>query len=96
MSSLYLANGSEPSHLASPLLGNLSGLPPILVQVGTAETMLDDSKRFVEKAKKAKVDIQIEVWEDMFHGWHGNAHILKDAEQAIQNIGVFCKNLYNK
>jgi len=96
MSGLYLANGSEPSHLASPLLGNLSGLPPILVQVGTAETMLDDSKRFVEKAKKAKVDIQIEVWENMFHGWHGNAHILKDAEQAIQNIGVFCKNLYNK
>jgi len=96
MSNLYLANGSEPSHLASPLLGNLSGLPPILVQVGTAETMLDDSKRFVEKAKKAKVDIQIEVWEDMFHGWHGNAHILKDAEQAIHNIGVFCKNLYNK
>ena len=69
-------------------------LPPILIQVGTSETMLDDSKRFFEKAKKVNVDINIEIWKDMFHGWHGNAHILKDAELAIQSIGNFCKKLY--
>ena len=95
MANLYLAKTSNTSPLASPLYGELSGLPPLLVQVGSAETMLDDSRRFVEKAKIAKVDVQIEVWKDMFHGWHGSAHILKDGEKAIKNIGLFCKNLFN-
>ena len=95
MANLYLSRASNTSSLASPLYGDLSGLPPMLVQVGSAETMLDDSKRFVEKAKEAKVDIQIEIWEDMFHGWHGSAHILKDAEEAIKSIGLFCRKLFN-
>ena len=85
MANLYLAKTSNMSPLASPLYGELSGLPPLLVQVGSAETMLDDSRRFVEKAKIAKVDVQIEVWKDMFHGWHGSAHILKDGEKAIKS-----------
>ena len=95
MANLYLSKTPSITPLASPLYGNLSGLPPMLVQVGSAETMLDDSKRFVERAKEAKVDVQIEVWEDMFHGWHGSAHILKDAEEAIKSIGVFCRKLFN-
>ncbi len=95
MANLYLSKTPNISPLASPLYGDLSGLPPMLVQVGSAETMLDDSKRFVERAKEAKVDVQIEVWEDMFHGWHGSAHILKEAEEAIKSIGLFCRNLFN-
>ena len=95
MANLYLSKASNTSTLASPLFGDLSELPPMLVQVGSCETMLDDSKRFVEKAKEAKVDIQIEIWEDMFHGWHGSAHILKDAEKAIKSIGLFCRKLFN-
>ncbi len=94
MAGLYLKGSPFSLPLASPLFGDLSKLPPILIQVGTAETMLDDSKRFFEKAKKVNVDINIEIWKDMFHGWHGNAHILKDAELAIQSIGNFCKKLY--
>jgi len=95
MANLYLAKTPSISPLASPLYGELSGLPPLLVQVGSAETMLDDSRRFFEKAKEAKVDVQIEVYKDMFHGWHGSAHILKDGEKAIKNIGLFCRNLFN-
>ena len=90
---MYKRQSNTP--LASPLYGDLSDLPPMLVQVGSAETMLDDSKRFVEKAKAAKVDIQIEVWKDMFHGWHGSAHILVDAQMAINSIAVFCKKLFS-
>jgi len=95
MANLYLAKTPNTSPLASPLYGELSGLPPLLVQVGSAETMLDDSRRFVEKAKEAKVDVQIEVYKDMFHGWHGSAHILKDGKKAIKNIGLFCRDLFN-
>ena len=95
MANLYLAKTPNTSPLASPLYGELSGLPPLLVQVGSAETMLDDSRRFVEKAREAKLDIQIEVYKGMFHGWHGSAHILKDVEKAIKNIGLFCRHLFN-
>ena len=95
MANLYLSQASNILPLASPLYGDLSGLPNLLVQVGSAETMLDDSKRFVERAKHANVDVQIEIWENMFHGWHGSAHILKDAEEAIKSIGVFCRKLFN-
>ena len=48
----------------------------------TFETTLDNSKRFVERAKEAKVDVQIEVWENMFHCWYGSTLILKNAEEA--------------
>ena len=63
----------------------------MLIQVGSPETMLDNSKRFYKKARKANVNAKLKVWEDMFHGWHGNAHMLKDAENAIISIGTFCK-----
>ena len=95
MANLYLSQASNTLPLASPLYGDLSGLPNLLVQVSSAETMLYDSKRFVERAKDAKVDVQIEVWENMFHGWHGSAHILKDEEEVIKSIGVFCRKLFN-
>ena len=92
---LYFPKNYEMSNLASPIIGELSGLPDLLIQVGSNETMLDDSKLFYEKAKKANVNAKLEIWEDMFHGWHSNAHILKDAEDAIINIGKFCRKLFN-
>ena len=93
---LYFPDSYNMSYLASPIIGELSGLPDMLIQVGSAETMLDDSKRFFEKAKKANVNAKLEIWEDMFHGWHSNAHILKDAEDAIISIGKYCKNLFKQ
>ena len=93
---LYFPDSYNMSYLASPIIGELSGLPDILIQVGSAETMLDDSKRFYKKAKKANVNVKLEIWEDMFHGWHSNAHILNDADKAIKNIGNFCRNVLNE
>lgn len=89
MSGYYL-NGTDPTTpLASPLFGDLSGLPPLLVQVGTAETMMDDSRHFAEKAQAAGVDVTYEPWEDMIHGWHGSAAVLPEAQDAIDRIGEF-------
>ena len=93
---LYFPASFKMSYLASPIIGELSGLPDILIQVGSAETMLDDSTRFYEKAKKANVNAKLEIWDNMFHGRHNNAHILKDAEDAIISIGKFCRNLLNQ
>ena len=90
---LYFPDLNNMSHLASPIIGDLSGLPNMLIQVGSAETMLDNSTRFYEKAKEANVNAKLEIWKNMFHGWHSNAHILKDAENAIKKIGEFCNKL---
>ncbi len=90
---LYFPDLNNMSHLASPIIGELSGLPDILIQVGSAETMLDDSRRFYEKARKANVNVKLEIWENMFHGWHSNAHILNDADRAVKCIGTFCRKL---
>ena len=93
MARLYLSGKSAKTKFASPLFGNLEGLPPMLVQVGSAETMLDDSRRFAKKAKKANVDVDYEPWDDMFHGWQGSAHVLDEARLAIDSIGRFCRKV---
>ena len=90
MAGLYLGGTDAKMPLASPLFGDLTGLPPLLIQIGTAESMLDDSRRFAERARDAGVDVEYEPWEDMFHGWHGSAHVLEEAQQAIESIGRFC------
>ncbi|HEX6031663.1 MAG TPA: alpha/beta hydrolase [Tepidiformaceae bacterium] len=77
--------------LASPLYGDLAGLPPLLIQVGTAETLLDDSTRLAGKARAAGVDVTLEEWEDMFHVWHFFAGMLPEGQQAIDRIGEFVR-----
>lgn len=88
--SKYYLGGTDPSTpYASPLYGDLTGLPALLVQVGSGETMRDDSVAFAEKARASGVDVVLEQWPDMFHGWHGSAHVLDDARRAIERIGEF-------
>jgi acetyl esterase/lipase len=91
MAGHYLAGADPRTPLASPLHGALDGLPPLLIQVGTAETLLDDSRRFAERARAAGVDVTYEPWEDMIHGWHGNGDVLPEANEAIAAIGAFFK-----
>ena len=52
------------------------GLPPLLVQVGSAELLLDDATRFAERAEAAGVDVTLEIWDDVFHVWHAFADLL--------------------
>ncbi len=88
---LYL-NGAEPtSPLASPLHGDLRGLPPLLLQVGDAETLLDDTTRIAPKLEAAGVDATIEIWPDMIHVWHLFAPMLDEGQQAIDRIAAFVR-----
>ena len=93
MARQYLDGVEAMTALASPLFGELSGLPPMLIQVGTAESMFDDSQRFADRAYAAGVEIEFEPWDNMFHGWHGSAHVLEDAQKAIDSIGRFCRKI---
>jgi acetyl esterase/lipase len=83
----YLA-GADPRHpYASPLYADLHGLPPILIHVGDAEVILDDSTRFAAKAREAGVAVTLEVWDDMPHVWHAFAGLLAESDKAIERIG---------
>jgi acetyl esterase/lipase len=93
MAELYLQGQDPRQPLASPLFADLSGLPPLLVQVGTAETLLDDSLRFAERARDAGVDVTLEVWEDMIHVWHLFAADLPEGQQATEGVGEWMRVL---
>ena len=87
----YLGNEAPQNPYASPLYGDLHGLPPLLIHVGTHEVLLDDSLRFAEKARTAGVNVSLEIWPDMMHVWHFFAPFLPQARQAIQKIGAFIR-----
>ncbi len=87
--SLYLQGADPHEPLASPLYGDLASLPPLLIQAGAAEVLLDDSVRFAERAGAAGVDVTLEPWEDMVHVWHAFAFILPEGQQAIDRVGAW-------
>ena len=89
MASAYLGDRDRTTPLASPFYADLSGLSPLLVQVGSAEVLLDDSTKFAERAKKAGVDVTLEVWDDMPHIWQVFAPFLPEAQEAIDHCGEF-------
>jgi acetyl esterase/lipase len=89
MAQLYLGGKDPRSPLAAPLYADLKGLPPLFIQVGDAETLLDDSNRIAEKAKAAGVKVDLEVWPEMVHVWHMFASVLPEGQQAIEKIGKF-------
>ena len=86
-------SGADPlSPLASPLYGNFSGFPPLLIQVGDNEILLDDSTRLAEKAKSAGADVKLEVEPEMFHDFQNFAPFLPKVQQAIDRIGEFVRS----
>jgi acetyl esterase/lipase len=91
MADAYLAGGDAKAATASPCFADLSGLPPLLVQVGTAETLLDDSRSLARRAKAAGVDVVLEEWEEMIHVWHAFALLLPEGRQAIERIGEYLR-----
>jgi acetyl esterase/lipase len=88
---LYLAGANPRTPLAAPLYADLHGLPPLLVHVGTAETLLDDATRLAERAKTAGVDVTLDVWEEMIHVWHLFAALLPEGQQAIESVGAYIR-----
>jgi acetyl esterase/lipase len=91
MAAAYLAGKDPRTPLAAPLYADLSGLPPLLIQVGTAETLLDDASRLAERARKAGVTVSYEPWESMIHVWHLFAPMLDEGQQAIDRVGEFVR-----
>jgi monoterpene epsilon-lactone hydrolase len=91
MAAMYLGGKDPRTPLAAPLYADLSGLPPMLIQVGTSETLLDDAARLADRARKAGVNVTYEPWDGMIHVWQIFAPILEEGAQAIDRIGEFVR-----
>ena len=89
MARMYLGEQDPRNPLASPLHADFRGFPPLLIQVGDAEILLDDATRVASRARAAGVEVELEVWDDMIHVWHVFAKLLPEGQQAIERIGRF-------
>lgn len=77
--------------LVSPLFADLAALPPLLVQVGDREVILDDSRLLVERVQQAGGEAELQVWTDMIHVFQAYPADLAEARQAIADIGSFLR-----
>jgi epsilon-lactone hydrolase len=91
MAQAYAAAHDLKAPLLSPLYADLRGLPPLLVQVGSDEVLLDDALGLGERARAAGVDVTLEEWPAMIHVWHWFLPMLTEAERAIGVIGEFVR-----
>jgi epsilon-lactone hydrolase len=77
--------------LVSPLFADLTGFPPVMIQVGSAETLLADASRLAEALGSADVDVTLQIWPEMIHAWPlWNAH-LADGRRALTDAGRFMR-----
>jgi monoterpene epsilon-lactone hydrolase len=91
MARMYL-NGADPrSPLAAPIYADLTGLAPLLIQVGAAETLLDDAIRLAKAAGAADVRVDLQIWPEMVHVWHLFHPELTAARRAIEQGGTFVR-----
>lgn len=91
----YYTENDPKLPLISPLFAEYHNFPPVLVQVGSEEVLLDDSTRLVRKMKDAGVDVELEIWDDMMHVFHWMAGIVPEGNKAIEKIGQYIQKKFD-
>jgi monoterpene epsilon-lactone hydrolase len=87
----YLAGHDPRDPLVSPLFADLAGLPPVLIQVGSAETLHDDATRVARALGAAEVSTRLEVWPHMIHAWPLWAARLREGREALEAAAAFLR-----
>jgi epsilon-lactone hydrolase len=87
----YLGGTDPQMPLVSPINADLTGLPPMLIQVGSAETLLSDAVGLTAVAADAHVQVTLRVWPNMIHAWHLFYHDLRDGRRALAEVGRFAR-----
>jgi acetyl esterase/lipase len=93
MARLYLGDADPRSPLAAPIYADLRGLAPLLIQVGAAETLLDDAIRLAKVAGAADVRVDLQVWPEMVHVWHIFHPELRAGKRAIEAGGAYVRGM---
>jgi acetyl esterase/lipase len=92
---MYADDHDHSDPMISPLFGDMSGLPPILVQASRSEVLFDDSVRFVKKAKEAGVNVTFQKWKGLIHWWHMFG-TMPEAKEAINKVIRFINSRFNE
>ncbi len=87
----YLHGADPLSPLVSPIHADLRGLPPMLIQVGSAETLLSDSMALASRAGETDVRVTLQVWPEMIHAWHLFHPQLAAGREALAEVGRFVR-----
>jgi acetyl esterase/lipase len=90
---VYLGDAAPTDPLASPLYGDLAGLPPLFIQASDSEVLLDDSRRFVDKARAAGVRVEFRAWRKLPHVWQIFAPMLPEAREALAEASAFIRSV---
>jgi acetyl esterase/lipase len=85
----YLGNSPPTDPRASPLYGDAHNLPPVLIQVGSTELLLDDARRMHERILAAGGESRLTLYDDVMHGWHLTAPLVPEASLALQEVAEF-------
>jgi acetyl esterase/lipase len=85
----WYAGSDRRAPMVSPRFADLAGLPPLLIQVGESEILLDDATGTAAAAEAAGVDVTLEVWPDVFHVWHASAGMTPEGDEAVATVGRF-------
>jgi monoterpene epsilon-lactone hydrolase len=88
MAKTYTAGHDLDAPLVSPLYADLTALPPLLIQAGDAELLLDDSTRLAERAEKAGTPVRLTVWDEAYHVFQANPY-LPETREAIDQVAAF-------
>lgn len=91
MADSYLRDADPRHPLASPAFAKLAGLPPLLIQVGTEEILLDDARRLASAARAEGVQVTLQEWPGMIHTWQWYFPVLDEGRRAIADIAAFIR-----
>ena len=86
---IYLGDASDRDPYASPVFGNLAGLPPLLLQAASNELLVDDARRIHDSVQKAGGVSRLEIFDDLFHDWPILDGFLPEARQALRQAAAF-------
>ena len=90
----YIGDADPKNPYLSPLFGDYTGFPPMLMQVGSYEVLLSDTQSVSEKAKKAGVRVRTSVYDGMFHVFQMGLDLIPESREAWEEVGEFMKIVY--
>ncbi|GAB7539304.1 alpha/beta hydrolase [Burkholderia sp. 3C] len=93
---LYVGDASATDPYVSPLYADAAGLPPLLIQAGSTEVLLDDSRRFAERAQAAGVEVELQVWPRMPHVWQMAVPYVPESRRALDDAAAFVRRVTSR
>jgi monoterpene epsilon-lactone hydrolase len=90
---VYLGDAPATNPYASPVYADLHGLPPLFIQAGSTEVLLDDSRRVADNARAAGVQVELQVWPKMPHVWQIFAPFIPEARRALDGAAAFVRQV---